>query len=157
MKKVLESVKNALDDTGALFGEGLQSATDLLKETLSNFYDVKNLTTEKLAVIANDLIALSPIIEKTGYRTKEINIGVSLPPKIIFHFEKFADISKEEIAEILKANDDKTILKVIVGTLTTADEFQSKLTLGNFKFSEIDIEVGVPPQVNVKLMNVPAS
>lgn len=157
MKKVLESVKNALDDTGALFGEGLQTATDLLKETLSNFYDVKNLTTEKLAVIANDLIALSPIIEKTGYRTKEINIGVSLPPKIIFHFEKFADISKEEIAEILKANDDKTILKVIVGTLTTADEFQSKLTLGNFKFSEIDIEVGVPPQVNVKLMNVPAS
>lgn len=157
MKKVLESVKNALDDTGALFGEGLQSATDLLKETLSNFYDVKNLTAEKLAVIANDLIALSPIIEKTGYRTKEINIGVSLPPKIIFHFEKFADISKEEIAEILKANDDKTILKVIVGTLTTADEFQSKLTLGNFKFSEIDIEVGVPPQVNVKLMNVPAS
>ncbi|MBK8345277.1 MAG: hypothetical protein IPL12_19560 [Bacteroidetes bacterium] len=157
MKKVLESVKNALDDTGALFGEGLQSATDLLKETLSNFYDVKNLTTEKLAVIANDLIALSPIIEKTGYRTKEINIGVSLPPKIIFHFEKFADISKEEIAEILKENDDKTILKVIVGTLTTADEFQSKLTLGNFKFSEIDIEVGVPSQVNVKLMNVPAS
>jgi len=157
MKKVLESVKNALDDTGALFGEGLQTATDLLKETLSNFYDVKNLTTEKLAVIANYLIALSPIIEKTGYRTKEINIGVSLPPKIIFHFEKFADISKEEIAEILKANDDKTILKVIVGTLTTADEFQSKLTLGNFKFSEIDIEVGVPPQVNVKLMNVPAS
>ncbi len=157
MKKVLESVKHALDDTGALFGEGLQSATDLLKETLSNFYDVKNLTTEKLAVIANDLIALSPIIEKTGYRTKEIDIGVSLPPKIIFHFEKFADISKDEIAEILKANDDKTILKVIVGTLTTADEFQSKLTLGNFKFSEIDIEVGVPPQVNVKLMNVPAS
>lgn len=43
--------------------------------------------------------------------------------------------------------------KVIVTTLVSADEFQSKLTLGSFKFNEIDIELGVPPEVNVKLVN----
>ena len=150
MKKVLDSVKNVFDETTGLLGEGYQSATGLLKETLSNFYDVKNLTSEKLADMANDLIALSPIIEKTGFRTKEINVGVSI------HFEKFADVSKDDIDAILKENEDKTLLKVIVTTLVAADDFQKKLTLGNFKFNEIDIEVGVPPEVNVKLVNASA-
>ncbi|MBK9557763.1 MAG: hypothetical protein V9F05_07055 [Chitinophagaceae bacterium] len=156
MKKVLDSVKNVFDETTGLLGEGYQSATGLLKETLSNFYDVKNLTSEKLADMANDLIALSPIIEKTGFRTKEINVGVSIPPRIVFHFEKFADVSKDDIDAILKENEDKTLLKVIVTTLVAADDFQKKLTLGNFKFNEIDIEVGVPPEVNVKLVNASA-
>lgn len=156
MKTVLESVKNALGETGDLLGEGFQSASDLLKETLSNFYDVKNLTKEKVALITNDLIALSPIIEKTGYRAKEINIGASVPPRIVFHFEKFADVSAAEIAEILKSNEDKTLLKVIVNTLVSADEFQQKLTLGSFKFNEIAIEIGIPPEVNVKFMNASA-
>ena len=156
MKKVLDSVKNVFDETTGLLGEGYQSATGLLKETLSNFYDVKNLTSEKLADMANDLIALSPIIENTGFRTKEINVGVSIPPRIVFHFEKFADVSKDDIDAILKENEDKTLLKVIVTTLVAADDFQKKLTLGNFKFNEIDIEVGVPPEVNVKLVNASA-
>ena len=74
MKKVLDSVKNVFDETTGLLGEGYQSATGLLKETLSNFYDVKNLTSEKLADMANDLIALSPIIEKL--QKMEINCKI---------------------------------------------------------------------------------
>jgi len=157
MKTVIESVKNTLSETGSLLGEGFQSATDLLKETLPNFYDVKNLTKVKVALITNDLIALAPIIEKTGYRAKEINIGVSVPPHIVFHFEKFAAVSASEIVSILKSNEDKTLLKVIVNTLVSADEFQQKLTLGNFKFNEIAIEIGIPPEVNVKFMNASAN
>lgn len=153
MKKVIDSVKTALGETTGLFGEGYQTATDLLKETLHNFYDVKTLTGEKLAGMTNDLIALSPVIEKTGFRTKEINVGVSLPPRVVFHFEKFAEVSKAEIEQILNDNADKTLLKVIVSTLVAADDFQAKLTLGSFKFNEIAIEVGVPPEVNVKLVN----
>ncbi|MBK7038177.1 MAG: hypothetical protein IPH42_18075 [Bacteroidetes bacterium] len=96
-------------------------------------------------------------MKKTGFRTKEINIGVGVPPRIIFHFEKFANVSKSDIEALLKQHEDKTMLKVIVTTLVSADEFQSKLTLGSFKFNEIDIELGVPPEVNVKLVNSSAS
>ncbi|MBC8047881.1 MAG: hypothetical protein H7Y00_13870 [Fimbriimonadaceae bacterium] len=147
------SFKNLITDTSALMGEGYNNATDLLKDTLSKFYDVKNITKEKLASITNDTIALAPIIEKTGYRAKEINIAVSVPPRFVFHFEKFADVSKVEIEQILEENTEKTLLKIIVSTLVSADEFQSKLSLGSFKFAEIDIELGVPPEVNVKFMN----
>lgn len=145
--------RNIISDTTGLIGESYDDASNLLKDTLSKFYDVKNITTEKLGQIANDLIALSPIIERTGFRTKEVNVGVSLPPKVVFHFEKIADVSREEIKKILDENEDKTLLKVIVNTLLSADDFQSKLNLNNFKFTEIDIEVGIPPQVNVKLVN----
>ncbi len=150
---IKNTLKNVLTDTSSLLGIGFDEASNLLKDTLDKFYDVKNLTKEKLTGITNDLIALSPLIEKTGFRTKEINIGVGVPPRIIFHFEKFANVSKEEIEALLKEHEDKTMLKVIVTTLVSADEFQKKLTLGSFKFSEIDIELGVPPEVNVKLVN----
>jgi len=153
MKKVLDTVKNALAETTGLFGEGYDNATQLLKDTLTNFYDVKNLTKEKLVTLANDLIALSPIIEEAGFRTKEINVGVTIPPRIVFHFEKFRETSREEIDALLKRNSDKHLLKVIINTLVSADDFQKKLTLGRFVFGEIDIEVGVPPVVNVKLLN----
>lgn len=150
---IKNTLKNVLTDTSSLLGIGFDEASNLLKDTLDKFYDVKNLTKEKLTGITNDLIALSPLIEKTGFRTKEINIGVGVPPRIIFHFEKFANVSKEVIEALLKEHEDKTMLKVIVTTLVSADEFQKKLTLGSFKFSEIDIELGVPPEVNVKLVN----
>ena len=150
---IKNTLKNVLTDTSSLLGIGFDEASNLLKDTLDKFYDVKNLTKEKLTGITNDLIALSPLIEKTGFRTKEINIGVGVPPRIIFHFEKFANVSKEEIETLLNEHEDKTMLKVIVTTLVSADEFQKKLTLGSFKFSEIDIELGVPPEVNVKLVN----
>ncbi|MBK7569750.1 MAG: hypothetical protein IPI31_18170 [Bacteroidetes bacterium] len=150
---IKNTLKNVLTDTSSLLGIGFDEASNLLKDTLDKFYDVKNLTKEKLTGFTNDLIALSPLIEKTGFRTKEINIGVGVPPRIIFHFEKFANVSKSDIEALLKQHEDKTMLKVIVTTLVSADEFQSKLTLGSFKFNEIDIELGVPPEVNVKLVN----
>ncbi|MFN0274785.1 MAG: hypothetical protein ACKVPJ_03490 [Chitinophagales bacterium] len=145
--------KNIISDTTSALSESIGDAGALLKDTFSKFYDVKNITKEKLSTMANDFLALAPVIEKTGYRTKELTIGVTVPPKIIFHFEKFAEISKEEIEKILVENKNKTLLKVIVNTLVTADEFQSKLTPGSFKFSEIDIELGIPPQVNIKFIN----
>lgn len=153
MKKVLDSFKSAINGTTDLIGEGYDHAAGLLKETLQNFYDVKDLTKETLASMANDLIALSPLIEKTGYRTKEINIGLSLPPRITFHFEKCSDVDKETIEAVLAENADKKLLKVIVATLVSADDFQKKLATGSFTLAEIDIEAGIPPQVNIKLAN----
>lgn len=153
MKKVLDSVIHVFDETTGLISEGYDSALALLRETLTNFYDVKNLTGDRLTAFTNELIELSPIIDKTGYRTKEINIGISLPPRIVFHFIKFKEVSNVEIDIILKENEDKKLLKVIVNTLLAADDFQRKLTLSHFKFSEIDIELGMPPEVNVKFVN----
>lgn len=153
MKKVIDTVKHVIEDTSALFGEGYTAATGLLGETLQHFYDVKDLTKEKAAALTNDVIALAPVIEQTGYRIKEINIGVSVPPRIIIHFEKFAEISQEQIDAILQENQDKRLLKVIVQTLKAADSFQQKLTTGSFTFNEINISLSVPPEVQIKFMN----
>ncbi len=153
MKKVIDTVKHVIEDTTALFGEGYNAATGLLGETLQHFYDVKDLTKEKAAALTNDVIALAPVIEQTGYRTKEINIGVSVPPRIIIHFEKFAEISQERVEEILNEHAEKKLLKVIVQTLIAADAFQQKLTMGNFTFNEINISLSVPPEVQVKFVN----
>lgn len=123
MKKIIDTLKTAVTDTTGMLSESYDDAVNLLKDTLSNFYDVKDITKEKVTTLTNDLIALAPIIEKTGFRSKEINVGISVPPKIIFHFEKIADVSKEEITKVLEENGDKTMLKVIVNLLVTADEF----------------------------------
>ena len=82
---IKNTLKNVLTDTSSLLGIGFDEASNLLKDTLDKFYDVKNLTKEKLTGFTNDLIALSPLIEKTGFRTKEINIGVGVPPVSYTH------------------------------------------------------------------------
>lgn len=148
-----KTIQNIVSDTSSLIGDSYDEATFLIKDTFGKFSDVKNITKEKMAGLANELLELIPIIEQTGYRAKEVEIGVSVPPRIVFHFEKFKEVNKEEREEILTANKSKTLLKIIVSTLVSADEFQQKLTLGKLKFSEIAIEMGIPPEVNVKLIN----
>jgi hypothetical protein len=150
---IKKTFKNLLTDTSALVGEGYNQAAALMKETFGNFSDVKNITKEKLSGLTNDVLLLIPIIEQTGFRTKEVEVGISVPPRIIFHFEKFSDVSKDAIEKILEENADKTLLRIIVNTLISADQFQQSLTLGNLKFTEIAIEMGIPPEVNVKLVN----
>jgi hypothetical protein len=153
LKNIHENLKGKINDTVDKVKDQYADATDSLKNSFSKLSDIGDIAKEKMVEFSDSLIALSPIIEETGYRTEEIIIGISIPPKIIFHFVKVSDISPERIGEILEEHKDKSMLKVIVKTLLTADKFQKKLSLGSFKLNEIEIEVGVPPAVDVKLVN----
>ena len=133
-------MKDAMKDTMSL---------DKITEKLAGIGDAAK---EKITNTTNELISLSPIIEEMGYKTTSISITIGLPPDIIFHFQKTADVSAERRAELLEQHKDKAMLGTIVKMLVTTDEYRDKLKLGSFKFNNIDVCIGLTPGMTIQLV-----
>lgn len=114
--------------------------------------DLKDQSKEKLLAYVNGLGEILPIIAETGYRLESIDIEVSIPPGINLQFQKVLDVSKEKINSILEANKDREMLKLIVNSLVAADEFHNKVKLGNYAFTDVSIDLSVPPKVHIKFV-----
>jgi len=112
--------------------------------------DLKEEGKEKSISYINGLSEILPIVAKTGYRLKGVDIEMALPPGINLQFEKFENISKEEIDKIMEANKDKDLLQTIVKTLVMADEFHNKLKMGDLLFTTISVNLSIPPKVSLK-------
>ncbi len=112
--------------------------------------DLKEEGKEKSISYINGLSEILPIVAKTGYRLKGVDIEMALPPGINLQFEKFENISKEEIDTIMEANKDKDLLQTIVKTLVMADEFHNKLKMGDLLFTTISVNLSIPPKVSLK-------
>lgn len=134
----------------------LDKLTDSLKGKVAGatdfLGDLKEGSKEKLLNYVNGLGDILPIIAETGYRLKSVDIEVSIPPGVNLQFEKVQDVSKEKIDGILEQNKDKDLLKLIVNSLMAADEFHKKVKLGNYAFTEITIDLSLPPKVHIKFV-----
>ncbi len=134
----------------------LNKFTESLKDKVAGatefINDVKDESKQKLVSYVNGLGEILPIIAETGYRLNAIDIEVSIPPGVNLQFEKVQDVSKEKIDSILEQNKDKTLLKGIVTSLVAADEFHKKVQLGNYAFTEITIDLSIPPKVHIKFV-----
>lgn len=151
MKELLEKVTSAVADTKDSMMETIENSFSMDKLT-EKFSSMTEAASEKSAEFTNSLIALSPIIEEIGFKTTGITLSIGLPPSAVFHFQKFQDIAPERRNEILEENKENTMLKIIVGALLTADKYQDKIKLGSFKFSNIDVSIGLAPGVDVQLV-----
>lgn len=107
---------------------------------------------EKFINYVNGLSDIIPIIAETGYRLKGIDMEVSIPPGVDMHFEKFKNISKETIDQILEANKEKELLRSIVKTLVAADEFHKRLKIGDLLLTDISVNLSLPPKVTMKFL-----
>lgn len=107
---------------------------------------------EKSIGVMNDLISLAPIIDEMGFKTTGITVSLGLPPDVTFHFQKAKDISEEEREAILAQHKDKAMLATIVKTLFLADSYQQKLKLGSFRFTNIDVCIGLTGGVSFQLV-----
>ncbi|MBK8847741.1 MAG: hypothetical protein IPO27_14845 [Bacteroidetes bacterium] len=151
---IYENLKAATTDTLDTISAGIESSIESFKKTINNIPDFAQMGREKMYDFTNHLLNFSPLIEKAGYQTTGVTVNIGLPPKIIFHLRKFADLNDYEIETILKENSDKEILVMMIRAIEAADKFQQKITTGNFKVAEINIEVSIPPAVEVTLKNM---
>lgn len=151
MKELLDKVTSAVADTKGSMMESIEHTFSMDKLT-EKFSSMTEAATEKSAQFTGSLIALSPIIEEIGFKTTGITLSIGLPPSAVFHFEKFQDIAAERRNQILEENKENTMLKIIVSALLTADKYQDKIKMGAFKFSNIDVSIGLTPGVEVQLV-----
>ena len=151
MKNFIEKVSGAVADAKDSVMEGLENGLKL-QELTDMFSKAGDAAQEKSEKYTSNLIALSPIIEQIGFKTKAISLGIGLNPTVTFNFEKFKETDAETRQKILEENKDKILLGMMVKALVSADEYQNKIKLGSFRFSTISITVGLAPSISIQLV-----
>ncbi|MBL7684362.1 MAG: hypothetical protein JNK00_13480 [Flavipsychrobacter sp.] len=147
MKDFLSNITDKVTEAKDAVADSL--SLDKLTEKLGSLTDAAK---EKTINTANEVIGLTPVIEEIGFKTTGISVTMGLPPDITFHFMKTTDVSPERRKEILDQNKDKALLGTIVKMLVATDEYRDKLKLGSFKFSNIDICIGLTPGMTIQLV-----
>lgn len=147
MKKItsLASIKNKVTDQ-------TNTLKDKATEASGRLGDIADVDIEKLKGAVDEVNTALPIVEKVGYRAKELEIELGITPGVIIHFEKFCDASAEEIETILKENEDKKVIATVIKALNKADELRAGMKLGKFIFSEVELELGISPKIKMKYL-----
>jgi hypothetical protein len=147
---VFEKIKSS-------FTDAVSSMDDKLNDSLSFLGDIKEAGSEKVNALVIKIQELAPLIDKTGFIMHEVEVGIGIPPDITMGFEKDIDVDPATIDKLLQENEDRPLFKLIVQTLQKADAMVKGMNLSNFKLGELQMKIGIPPDVTLKLIRLDSS
>jgi len=116
-------------------------------------FRVNETVSNKVRSIINDFIEAAPLIEAAGFRIRDMEIELSVIPKLIPHFEKFIETDETTRINIIEQVQDKKLVKLLLKALFKADNFQQSLKMGNLEFAGIEIEITAIPAVRLLYKN----
>jgi len=128
------------------------SLKDKATETSGKLGDLADLSIEKLKGAIEEVNTALPVVEKVGYKARELEIELGITPGISVHFEKFSDASAEDIETIIEENEGKKVITTVIKALTKTDELRAGMKIGKFIFSEVELELGLTPKVKLKYL-----
>jgi len=82
-----------------------------------------------------------------------MEIELSIIPKLIPYFEKFADTDDETRKSIIEQVKDKRLVSLLLKALFKADNFQQSLKMGQLEFAGIEIEITAIPAIRLLYKN----
>lgn len=138
-KKVIQS---SIDDAISVFRDGLDKVAN-----------IGTYSKEKTVEFIESIAELIPLIEKAGYRTNRFIVGITIPPSVQLHLHRFKEVSDSEIEELKITYKDKKVLNMILSALITVNNLQGKLNIGDLVFSEVAVDITLPPKISIRYLN----
>lgn len=149
--------KKAKDGDAAFIAEDeappsdASAAADSAKAWVANtFSQVRGYGLDKLEETAERLNDAMPYIERAGFRVTEIEVEMSINPKLIPHVQIVDVMAEDDRPALLEEIAEKKLTTSIIKSLFRAADFGGRIDLKGFDFFEIEIEVGVIPGVILK-------
>jgi len=118
-----------------------------LKDTKDNGEDRSSIVLDKIAQLA-------PLIDLIGFDMEELVLQAGIPAGATVIFAKKKDVDEATIEAILKKNENKEMLALIVRALQKADSLQKKMKLSHYNFTKFYLKLGVPPEVSLRFLRV---
>ncbi|SDY14933.1 hypothetical protein SAMN05444411_1402 [Lutibacter oricola] len=139
--------------TSKSVSENTDQIINQLKSGLSKIGEFGTNTKNKFLNYVKEVFDVLPLIEKAGFRTNRLIVGITVPPSIEIHVSRFKDVDKSKLDELYEEYKDRKMFKLILKSLIMSNDFQSKLSSDSLVFSETCIEISIPPKVSIKYLN----
>lgn len=88
-----------------------------------------------------------PYVERAGYRVAEIELGLSVPPKVVMHLILDDEVSDDVRAALLKDCEGKWFTRQLIERLHNVRQIQRATNFVGMAFDEIEVEIALIPSV----------
>jgi hypothetical protein len=85
---------------------------------------------------------------------REVIVKAGIPTGATIIFVKEKEVDTATIEALLGKNKDNDLLFMIIKALQKAEVLQKKMNLSNFRFSTLQLKLGVPPEVSLKFSRI---
>jgi hypothetical protein len=130
---------------------GLINASASMNRRLKEMKDHKN---DRASMVLNEVLELAPLIDVTGFSMREVIVKAGIPTGATIIFVKEKEVDTATIEALLGKNKDNDLLFMIIKALQKAEVLQKKMNLSNFRFSTLQLKLGVPPEVSLKFSRI---
>lgn len=109
---------------------------------------------DRTTLLLNKIVELAPLVDLIGFNMKELIVQGGIPESATVIFIKERDVDPAIIEAVLKENESKELLGLLVRALQKGETLQKKLKLSNYLFSSMHLKLGVPPEVSLRFLRV---
>lgn len=149
IKATFEHIKADLTTAVSAAEDYFRKSLEMLRKTLFKKETVAK-SKEQITELTEEVERVMPLINQIGYKTREVRIGIGVPPVLEIYYQKIKDVDRKEINQILKDNKDDTAFRLIAKALLSADTIHKKINkVGNQKFKEVILTLTLPPRVTL--------
>lgn len=134
--------------TGAAFakvGKSMGETTAGIARSASS--TIATASADAVKALVRNINEALPYVERAGYRVSEIELGLSVPPKVLMHLMLDEEISDEVRAALLKDAEGKWFTRQLIERLHNVRQIQRATNFVGMQFDEIEIEIALIPSV----------
>ena len=104
-------------------------------------------SSEAVKALVRNINEALPYVERAGYRVSEIELGLSVPPKVLLHMMLDDEISDDVRAALLKDCEGKWFTRQLIERLHNVRSIQRATNFVGMAFDEIEVEIALIPSV----------
>lgn len=146
----LNKAKDAANNLKDVAANAVAQGSLLYDQEVEQLNKLTNVGTDKVKAIFIEVLSASDIIAEAGYELDEIELVLSVPPKVIPHFLFKEAISEKKKLELTERTKGNKLMNLLLKSLFKASSLQSSLGIGNFRMFEVEIEIGLIPSLKLK-------
>lgn len=124
-----------------------ESAKDTYQASVAGIKGVSSDTLEKTTQNLNDAL---PFIERAGFETTEIEVGLGLSPRVIAHLHVREILTQDEQQDLIEETKKRKIINTILISLFKAAATHKKMRFPNYSFTHMELELSIMPTVSLK-------
>jgi hypothetical protein len=117
--------------------------------------DLFNAGIDKLKEWVDDISAASPQLQAVGYRVADIQLELSLTPRVVVELVREADVPDEAFQAVLANHAANKTLGTLVRMIQQARRVEKRVPLKGRRFRSLEVELGLPPAARMRYAECP--
>jgi hypothetical protein len=124
-------------------GQAAKAVTDKVGDVFGAGFD-------KVKAQLDELAAASGALAQVGYRFGDIDVEVSIPPRLTVHLIREHDATDEAFQAVLANNAGNRTFCIVVGLLRQANRLVSRVTIKGRRLHAVEVGLGLIPSIKLK-------